>query len=308
MWFSLVSSAAKRPDCVLTVLTNAGVGRGWQWQVRESARNSPAWYFSSLDGSQAPWIQPGWLEEQQAFLPRPVYMRLWENVWQHSDGEFVTLAEAQACRDDSLALRSHGQPGVHYIAAVDYAEKHDYTVGVVVHRDGNRVVVDRMDVVVPRHDAPVKVAWVEDWIRRVDAGFHSVTFVIDEYQLVGTIQKLEHAYDLRRFEFGAGRGNHALTLMLRKLITHREVAWYPGCGRIGQSTQRDDLETELASLILKQTAFGRLRIQHRQDGFHHDDRAFALGSACLHCMTTPGSPQWLEITPPTTSGGFSWTP
>ncbi|MBW3542538.1 MAG: phage terminase family protein, partial [Planctomycetes bacterium] len=123
-WESLFSSSAKRPECVLVVLTNAGIGRGWQWSVREAARESPGWHFSSLTGPQAPWLAADFLQEQRRLLPEPVYLRLWENRWQHSDGAFVTLAEAEACRDASLRRRTHGEPGVSYIAAIDYAEKH----------------------------------------------------------------------------------------------------------------------------------------------------------------------------------------
>ena len=104
MWFSLLSSAGKRPHCVLVVLTNAGVGRGWQWDVREAARNSAAWYFSTMHGAQAPWITASSLKEQQELLPKPVFARLWQNEWQHSDGEFVTLQEKSADSDKSWTV------------------------------------------------------------------------------------------------------------------------------------------------------------------------------------------------------------
>ena len=305
LWHSLLSSAAKRSNCILAVLTNAGVGRGWQWKIREAARTRPTWYFSSLDGPQAPWIGQEWLKEQQALLPKPVFDRLWHNVWQHSDGEFVTLAEAEACRDESLTIREQARPGIQYIAAIDYAEKHDRTVGVVIHRDGSRIVVDRMDVVEPRPEAPVKVAWVRDWITRIADNFHAVTFIADEYQLVGTIQELEHTYDIHRFQFLSGRGNHALAVNLRKLIVNREIAWYPACGALTSREERDDLETELASLVLKQSPSGRCRIDHLRDGTHHDDRAFALGAACLHAVDSPAEQEWLEVTLPNTTGEFN---
>ncbi|MFQ5735019.1 MAG: terminase large subunit domain-containing protein, partial [Planctomycetaceae bacterium] len=131
LWHSLYSSAAKKHDCILAVLTNAGVGRGWQWDVRETARRSSQWHFSSVEGPAAPWIDETHLEEQRQLLPPPVFDRLWRNLWQHSDGEFVTPAEVEACRDERLEKQQHGQPGVRYFAAIDYAEKHDYTVGVV---------------------------------------------------------------------------------------------------------------------------------------------------------------------------------
>ena len=302
LWYSLLSSAAKKPSCVLVVLTNAGIGRDWQWKVRETARESPNWYFSTLDGPQAPWIRDDWLEEQRQMLPRPVFERLWLNRWQHSDGEFITLAEAEACRDPSLVEQSHGRPYQDYVAAIDYAEKHDLTVGVLIHREGENLIVDRMDVRRPTPDCPTPVQWVEDWMNFVAREFPQVTFVIDEYQLVGTIQRYEYMHDLRRFEFAGGRGNHALAIALRRMILQRQIRWSPGCGQISDSDRRDDLETELASLLLKQRPGGLCRITHHEDGIHHDDRSFTLGAAILHALTETGGREWIEIQHPGVMG------
>ncbi|MEX1098294.1 MAG: terminase large subunit [Planctomycetales bacterium] len=303
LFHSLSSSAAKTPDCVFAVLTNAGIGRGWQWDAREHARSHPEdWHFSTLPGPHAPWIAAESLAEQRRLLPAPVFARLWMNEWQHSDGEFVTLAEAEACRDPGLAERSRGRPGTQYVAAIDYAEKHDFTAAVLVHRDGERIVVDRFDVMVPGPD-PVPVAWVEEWIARVARDFQSVRFILDEHQLVGSIQKLEGERDIRRFEFQGGKGNHALALALRRLIVERNVAWYPDCGAVASDRGRDDLETELASLLLKSSAGGHCRIDHRPN--LHDDRAFVLGAACLDLLRESTTTDWLHVTAPTRAGGFS---
>jgi hypothetical protein len=295
LWHSLLSSAAKKPDCLLAVLTNAGVGRDWQWDIREMAQESGHWYFTSLDGPQASWIKSEWLEEQRHMLPDPVYRRLWLNQWQHSDGEFLTLAEAEACRDESLTPQTHGQPHCSYIAAIDYAEKHDLTVGVLIHWEHNRLIVDRMDVRKPSPERPTRVHWVDDWIAMIVENFHRVTFILDEYQMVGTIQRYESQYDVLRFNFAAGQGNHALAIALRRVILQRQIAWYPGCGQIEKVDVRDDLETELASLLLKQQPSGRCRIDHLPDGLHHDDRSFALGAAVLHALDSGGVAEWLEI-------------
>ncbi len=304
LWYSLFSSAAKRPQGLLAVLTNAGAGRGWQWELREAARTSPDWYFASLPGPAAPWLSREQLAEQERLLPRSVYDRLWRNEWQEAGGEFVTPAEVRACRDESLAERSRGEHGRRYWAAVDYAEKRDNTVGVVVHHDGERWVVDRMDVVQPSPDRPTPVKWVEEWIERTARAFSPVTFVVDEYQLVGTIQKLEGRHDLKRFEFRGGQGNHALALHLRQRIVDREMAWYPGCGRVATvlpteggavSGAGDDLEQELANLLLRQMSGGRVRIDHIQDGRHHDDRAFALGAAVLMGAREGTGGEWMVV-------------
>jgi hypothetical protein len=305
LWYSLCSAAAKQAHCLLAVLTNAGIGTGWQWTVREAARTSAEWYFSSLAGSQAPWITQAALDEQRRLLPPPVFARLWDNVWQHSDGEFVTLAEAEACRDDSLSPQSRGVRGRRYFAAVDYAEKHDRTVGVVVHREGARIVVDRLDVAVPQPDRPVLVNWVSEWITRTAASFGSVRFVLDEYQLLSVIQQLQGLHEIERFDFATARGHHALAMTLRNLIVHRGVKWFPGCGAIPAATARDDLETELASLVLRNVAGVRVRIDHRREPGCHDDRAFTLGAACLAALREEGGAEAFAITEPDREGGFA---
>ncbi|MEZ6049563.1 MAG: terminase large subunit [Planctomycetaceae bacterium] len=304
LWYSLLSSASKRRQCLLVVLTNAGVGRGWQWEVRENARTHHRWYFSSLEGPQASWISSESLDEQRQLLPRPVYERLWLNKWQHEEGEFITLTEAEACRRDTLCYREQGEPQHAYIAAIDYAEKRDYTIGVVLHREGDLMIVDRMDVVAPTADQPTPVAWVEEWMHEVAQAFNIDRFIVDEYQLLGTIQKLEHQYPIQRFEFAGSRGNHELAMLLRQLIVEQRILWYPGCGQLTGSEKRDDLETELASLLLKQIQRGRVRIDHQQRAGHHDDRAFALGAACLYAIKENQHPDWLEVTPPDRGGMF----
>ncbi|QDT36112.1 Phage Terminase [Stratiformator vulcanicus] len=305
IWESVFSSAAKQPDGVLIVLSNAGVGRGWDWQLRESARNDPGWYFSTFEGPRAGWLRVNDLEEQRSLLPPPVYARLWENRWQHGDGEFVTIAEAEACRDEGLIARDSAAGSHVYFAAVDYGEKHDFTVGVVLHAEGETLIVDRMDVVVPTPNNPVPVQWVEDWIERTAERFGRVKFVVDEYQLAGVVQRLSQRHDIERFEFAAGRGNHELAMTLRHMIAARRIRWYPGCGQREDTSECDDIETELASLLLKQASTGRVRIDHRH-GFH-DDRAFALGAAVLAATkaNSEDKSSVYEITPPTFDGGFA---
>lgn len=295
LWHSLASAAAKKPHCLLAVLTNAGSGRGWQWKVRETARLRPDWHFSTLDGCQAPWIRADDLAEQRALLPPSVFDRLWNNRWQDAAGDFVTAAEVAACRDAVLHLQSRGRPGVRYFAAIDYAEKHDLTAAIVLHRETDRLVVDRLDVAVPTSDRPVLVAWVEDWIAKTAAAFGDVTFVADEYQLLGMLQSLERRYRILRFPFAAGKGNHELALLLRRLVVHRQIAWYAGCGARSDDPA-DDLERELASLVVRESSQGMLRFDHPPGG--HDDRAFVLAAATWLALNSPTNPTRWSVTPP----------
>jgi hypothetical protein len=133
-----------------------------------------------------------------------------------------------------------------------------------------------------------------------------VQFVLDEWQLLGVIQAWEKKVKIHRFEFAAGKGNHELALTLHRLIAQRQVAWYPQCGQRKDIPSRDDLETELASLLFRQSPSGRCRLDHRNDGDFHDDRSFALGAACWQALKQPLAKEWLAITPPAFDGSFAW--
>jgi len=141
MFHSLLSSAAKRSSCMFAILTNAGNGRGesWQWKIRESAQQSPAWHFNSLDGPKASWITPETLEEQRGFLPPKVYARLWENQW-CSGGDALDADDIEAC---ITADGPHHQEerGFDYIAGLDLGVKRDHTALVIlgVHRKSQRI-------------------------------------------------------------------------------------------------------------------------------------------------------------------------
>lgn len=309
LWNSTFSSYGKRSG-VLIVLCNAGSGRDFKWRVREHAATSPLWHFSAPDGIRAPWIGADEIAEQRACLPPSEFDRVWMNRWQEAGGEFVTLAEAEACMDDERrALDATPVDGWRFVASLDYAEKRDRTVGVVVHQEGDLMVVDRMDVVCPKCTRETtRVEWVENWMRNVNAKFGGrrgrVYFVLDEYQLLSTIQRLEGEYDITRFQFAAGDGNWRIGLVLRSLIIHRRVRWYKGCGSVVDregrilTPYRDDLCTELASLTVKRYASGaKWRFDHKEDGTSHDDRAYALGAACLTLAENSGGFEQWSVAP-----------
>lgn len=292
-WSSLASSFAKKEESgMLIVACNAGAGKDWKWRVREAARTLPEWYFSAPEGVIAGWITQKTLNSQRRLLPPTEYSRLWDNKWQETAGEFVTLAEAKACEDWRLNEEEHGVEGWEYVATVDFAEKRDYTVGCVGHVYDRRIIVDRMDVIVPQPNRPTKTSWVLEWMRNVQREFRNVRFVVDPYQLLTVMEMLsDEGFDIHRFEFMSGVGNYEIAMALRQAILHGVVAWYPGCGALTQDDAAwvtedspDDLTHELASLITVKTHAGkRWRFDHLQDEVHHDDRSFCLGVLVHYC-------------------------
>lgn len=312
-WESIVSSFAKKTG-MLVILCNAGTGYDWQYAAKRWAmRSRESWYHSAPKGCIAGWISKSSLREQHALLSTAAYNRLWLNLWQESGEEFVTLAEAEACRDENLSEQTKTKAdGWVYIASVDYAEKEDRTIGTVLHGEDGDIIVDRMDMRCPKiSGSSTKVSWVEEWMEQVQDAFGGeyghVHFILDRYQLLGVGQTLiDKGFDIEFFDFASGVGNWQMGLILRQLIIHNRVKWYKDCGAMRNKkgeiieTQmgRDDLEMELASLVVKNYSGGkRWRFDHIQDGVHHDDRAYALGAGCKFIVENSGGFDEWDVIP-----------
>ena len=243
----------------------------------------------------ATWIPESAIEEQKNLLPPATFRRYWLNEWQETGGEFVTRAEAAACCNPKLTKRKEtAADGWIYVASLDYAPKHDYTVGAIMHQEGNRIIVDRLDVVVPTPQRTTRVDWVKNWMKWTQnhfGGSHGhVYFILDQYQLLGVGEELgDGGYDITYFDFGSGIGNWKIGVVLRSLILHERIEWYPDCGKIDIAAGDYDLEYELASLVVQNYANGkRWRFNHHEDKFHHDDMAYALGAGALQIVEACG--------------------
>ena len=108
-------------------------------------------------------------------------------------------------------------------------------------------------------------------------------------------------YAIIPIEFKSGLFNHRMGQVLRHLILHKRVRWYPGCGAIympdgeayAPGGRREDLCTELGELITKTTSAskGVWRFDHLPG--KHDDRAMSLGGLCAAIVDdTEGEIEW----------------
>lgn len=294
-WSSIYSSFLKRSDhgAVLEVACNAGKGVGWQYTKMLEARNDPSWYFHAPEGA-SPWYSDETLRRAKIGLSPSEFARLFENKWQSGSIEYLSLEECDACIDHSLRRKdsAHAKVAIH-IAVLDYAEKADYTAGVVMHlQDEDQVVIDQMDVVTPNYfdGGYIPVDWCEQWMNRVNNSFGTgsvywgdeeverrVIFLLDPNQLVWLCQKYEAYYNIIRITFGGGsRVNHEIARALLHFISHKKITWYPGCGHLEGSEHRDDLSTEIAALQRIEKPSGLWTVDHTATG--HNDRAFVVGS------------------------------
>lgn len=131
LWESLLSTAAKRPSCLLLVITNAGHQPDWQWGVREAIRSREDWFFHALNGPQASWITPAILEEQRALLPPSAYARLWENRWASGSGDAFLEGDIRAAVTLPGEIHS-AEKGWAYCLGLDVGLRHDSTAAVLL--------------------------------------------------------------------------------------------------------------------------------------------------------------------------------
>ena len=303
-WSSFYSSYAKRRDsgAVMFVSCNAGFGRGFTYNVKETARtNVGSWYYSAPDG-WAPWYSEETIQEQRFGLPEAEFQRLWLNRWTDSEGEYITLTEAEACIDHKLVQRETAEhQGWTYVASLDWAEKHDRCAGCVMHQFNGQIVVDRMDVIDPAQcdGGRIPFEWVRNWCRNINDKFGSVYFVVDPSQIRPILEELRNdGLWIEEFDFSGGAGNWKLSKTLRQLILNKRIHWYAGCGELydregkvwSPRGMRDDLCTELASLTTKPMYGGKWRLDHHKNG--HDDRTFVLGAGALFIVEN--STDWEE--------------
>ena len=140
----------------------------------------------------------------------------------------------------------------------------------------------------------------ETWIRKVHEDFAgksgNVIFIVDDHQLLSIIQSLEdQGFNIERLNFTM-KNAYEMSVVLQQMVLHNRLKWYPGCGQIFDKNgneyntiadEKDDLVSEMASLVKKRTAHGRWKMDH-EDG-RHNDRCVTLGMACWFYVMSQGS-------------------
>jgi hypothetical protein len=99
LWHVLFSTAAKRNNCVLQILSNCGYLDSWQYRVCMSLRESPNCYYSQTDETQTT-MSPRQVAEQIRHLPGLVATRLIRNRWVPGGGNALDDAALMSCVSD----------------------------------------------------------------------------------------------------------------------------------------------------------------------------------------------------------------
>lgn len=323
-WESFVlGSINKRPNCVLSVSTNAGHRGSWQWDERNRISKSPYWSFyeAPVGGPLPTWMSPEKIEDASQGMAPGERDRLYRNRWVDPGEEhgYLTEAESLLCRDPLLTEVTHGDRYTEYYAVVDYGGVNDRTALGVMHAvpGTDTALVDRLDCWQGTHENRIAIIddgtenrSVEGWINVVRRNFRLAGLILDPAQMEGLAIKFERAgLNVIRFEYRGGKANHRLAQILKTSVQNRKVSWSPGAGKLPphfvergrkRLVEDDTFEKELAMLVTKPMSYG-YRIDHESG--RHDDRAICVGMGLLHVLPNalpPGShgPKGVSSMPP----------
>jgi hypothetical protein len=290
LWEAASSAVAKRSDARMVVLTTASSPDHFAYKILEHARLSPLWRTSERAGP-APWMSEDRLFEQRQRLPDAVYAQLFLNEWTAAAGSFLDPAVISAAfvldgpaldRDD---WHSYGS----YVAGLDLGTVNDRTVFAIGHRDGDRVVLDRLQAWQGSRRHPVDFAEVEQFIVGAHARF-GFSLRLDPWQGLDLAQRLR-ARNIRAEEFTFSTASkQRLAASLLSTLNNGNLLLY----------EAEGLREELLGLRLVQTSSGAWGFDHQRGG--HDDRVVALALMVVALLERPavslGAPMFGAIPRP----------
>jgi hypothetical protein len=262
LWEAASSAVAKRSDARLAVLTTAGSPDHFAFKVLEHARSAPLWRVSERRGP-APWLDVDRLAEQRTRLPHAVYQQLFENEWTVADGSFLdpVMIDAAFTLGGPSLERQRGVGG--YLAGLDLGTVNDRTVFALGHREGDTVLLDRMEAWQGSRRRPVDFAAVEGFIVEAHRRF-GFSLRLDPWQGLDLAQRLrKRGVSAEEFTFSTA-SKQRLAATLLSTVNNGQLRLY----------EVEGLRDELLGLRLVQNTSGAWSFDHKASG--HDDRAVAL--------------------------------
>ncbi len=278
---ALFSATGKTPGCRFVVIGTSGIIGHWSQELFNLAQQTPGWYFKSR-GQCASWIKPEWLEQQRRLLPEGVFRRLHQNEWVSSAGNVLTEEEVQAVFDINLRRQIEGRPATRYFVGVDLGLVNDRTVRAVVHREGQKTVVDSIRTWQGSTEQRVLLGDIEEDLLRCCRAFRHPIISCDFWQAAGLVERLKGAGLRIRDERFSSAFRQRLDAHLLQQIRDGLLKSYP----------HEALMDELRRLQVVQNRNG-WRLDHPSGA--HDDHIIAVGLACLAAEEESSRPRELQI-------------
>jgi hypothetical protein len=214
-------------------------------------------------------------------LPPVAFARVIENSWTSAAGDFITRDAWRRLVEPGLRPRTTGDAG-RYFGGLDLGLTKDRTGFAVVHVEGERVVLDLLEVWEGTASDPVSILAVETFVDDAYRRFPGLRVTLDPWQAEGTFQKLTRAgRRIEKFTFSP-KSIHGLSTTLYQCVQDETLRVYDD----------RELENEVLSLQTRETPEG-WRFDHRRGGY--SDRVVALAMALQAAVKTRTATQPLRL-------------
>jgi phage terminase large subunit-like protein len=265
LWEAIMSTVLKAPTCKLVVMTTPGSPGHQSAKVWADADSSDLWWTQQVPGP-LPWLNPVELEEMKRSLPRSAYARLYLGQWQTGEDALVTEADLQACLNKDVPFPLSPTDNTYYVIGLDLSASKDRTAAIVAHKMGKIVVVDDLKTWEGTAKNNVDLASVRDWVIKASRRYGSAVVYHDPWNALLLSQELVQA------------GVACVPVTYSPNVYARLAMTLHGTLKRHHMILPDvpAFLAELASVKIKESASGTVRIDTSPGSSQHDDMVMVL--------------------------------
>lgn len=282
LWKSVFSTANKRKNCVLIVLTNAGYKNSWQRKVHDMAKRRKNWLFIHHDRPKASWLTQEGLEEQAEGLTDKAYRRLWWNEWQMEGGDALDEKDVTTAVNELLAPMHGNEEGWTFVGGIDLSTRRHRSALVVVAASQEKQVVRLAEVRSFKRgsDGKINLVAVQNEFRHLNSKFKPAVWCYDPHQAELQAQQAQMDGIMMKDVPFTPKNLNVMASVILQLFRSRQIELYP----------EPDLVADILKLRIVEKAFG-FKLEAPEDESGHADMAIALAVAL------PAAVEYASIVP-----------
>jgi phage terminase large subunit-like protein len=279
LWHSLISSAAKRANAFMFAILNAGWVGTPAFQIHQHVKQSPDWYFSSLDGPEPGVVAEATLEDMRGQLPLQAFNRIYMNIWASPGGDALRPEDIDAAFQSNLKPLPARDDRFMFVAGVDLGVTRDASAIAILavrntwlHEDSyaphGRIRLAYARSWHPTAGRKVNLQEVEDALLQLHYAYGFSLVMYDPWQATHAASRLKTLHDVPMEDVNPSGNNHKICAALLEAFNDRRVDLYP----------EEELRRDLLKFRIEERPNGGFKLTSPRDKFGHGDlgQAFAL--------------------------------
>jgi hypothetical protein len=192
LFASLLAAQASCADPLFVMVSTVGKRRsGPLWKIKELAEaGDPSVYWHHHSTNRSPLVTAEFLARQRRILLPQQYAREHQNQWVDGADAITTASDVDWAMNQGWGETAAQEGDATYEGFVDLGLVHDATVLALGHREGELILIDRIETLEGDRERPVSLAAVEERLLDWHARFDVRRIRIESWQGVASAQRL----------------------------------------------------------------------------------------------------------------------